>query len=297
VLGDQWALVRTGTASIGEYLNLVVALKNDLNGLVLNSAFDKVRWIYGHLATDEDRAQLSAVVQREFGPVYGALGQPSAAESYDRQELRSELMGILGLAKQPAVLGEARQLADRAYASSERSGDPHPMLTDKAIAVAAASGDASFYDKVMAASRNPADPGAQSDALRTLALFQNPALVTRTLDYAVSGDVRNQDSWIPISMLLAGSATREQTWEYVQKNWNKVHAQLTTNSGAHIVNAAGNFCSAQAHDQVANFFATHKVDAAERTLAKALDNINDCVHLSATQEPALHRWLASQAKP
>jgi aminopeptidase N/puromycin-sensitive aminopeptidase len=196
------------------------------------------------------------------------------------------------------VLAEAKDLTDRAYAAGSRNDKGlDPILTDEAIVITAANGDATLYDKVMAASKDSSDPGAQSDALRTLAYFRDPALVTRTLDYAVSGQVRNQDSWIPIAMLLAGADTREQTWQYIQQNWEKVHAQLTTNSGAHIVSAAGSFCSVEKHDEVASFFATHKVDAADRTLAKALDNINDCVHLRGAQEPSLHQWLASQTKP
>lgn len=297
LLGDQWALVRAGEGKISDYLNLVVALKNDPSGLVMNSAFDKIKWINSHLATEEDRSLLAAALQHEFNPVYVALGHPQQGESYDRQELRAELMGILGLAKDQTVVAEAKQLTDRAYAAGSRKRDPDPILTDEAITVAAANGDAALYEKVMAASKNPADPGAQSDALRTLAMFTDPALVTRTLDYAVSGEVRNQDSWIPIAMLLSGTTTREQTWSYIQQNWDKVHAQLTTNSGARIVAAAGGFCSVERRDEVASFFATHKVDAAERTLAKALDNINDCVQVRAAQEPGLHQWLLTQAKP
>jgi aminopeptidase N/puromycin-sensitive aminopeptidase len=264
----------------------------------METTLDKVKSIYTRIATDSDRQQLAAVLRREFAPAYTSLGHPVKGESYDRQQLRAELMGILGLAKDPGVLAEAKALTDRAYApGAKKDKGLDPILTDEAIAVTAANGDASLYEKIMAASKDPSDPGTQSDALRTLALFREPAFVTRTLDYAVSGQVRNQDSWIPIAMLLGGFDTHEQTWTYIQQNWDKVHAQLTTNSGSRIVNAAGSFCSVEKHDEVAAFFATHKVDAAQRTLAKALDNINDCMHLRAAQEPSLHQWLATQAKP
>ncbi|WP_260706352.1 M1 family metallopeptidase [Edaphobacter flagellatus] len=297
LLGDRWALVRSGQGTAKEFLDLVLALKNDSNGLVMETAFDKVKSINARIATDEDRDQLAAVLRREFGPVYAALGKPERNEPFTKQQLRVELMGLLGRAKEPAVLNEAKALTDRAFASGAmKDKGLDPLLADEAIAISATNGDAVLYDKVMAASRNPIDPGAQSDALRTLAFFRDPELVKRTLDYAVSGEVRNQDSWIPLSILLGSYETRDQAWQYVQENWDKVHAQLTTNSGAHIVSAAGSFCSAEKRDEVAAFFATHKVDAAERTLAKALDNINDCIHLRAAQEPSLHQWLAAQPK-
>jgi aminopeptidase N/puromycin-sensitive aminopeptidase len=299
LIGDRWALIRSGQGNVNEFLDLVLALKGDSNGLVMETVLDKVKSIYARIATEDDRQKFAAVLRREFVQPYASLSHPVKGESYDRQQLRAELMGILGLVKDPGVLAEAKELTDRAYApGAKKDKNLDPVLTDEAIAIAAANGDdAALYEKVLAASKDQSDPGAQSDALRTLALFREPEFVTRTLDYAVSGQVRNQDSWIPISMLLNGLDTREQTWTYIQRHWDKVHAQFTTNSGGRIVSAAGSFCSIEKHDEVAAFFATHKVDASERTLAKALDNINDCVHLRAAQEPSLHQWLKVQAKP
>ncbi|MBS1820692.1 MAG: ERAP1-like C-terminal domain-containing protein [Acidobacteria bacterium] len=297
LIGDRWALIRSGQGTVDQFLDLALALKGDSSSSVVGAALDKVRSIYTRVATSSDRERLAEVLRREFAPVYASLGQPAKGESYDRQQLRAELMSILGTAKDPGVLAEAKGLANRAYApGAKKDRGLDPILTDEAIAMTAANGDAAFYDKVMAAREDQSDPGAQADALRTLALFRDPSLVTRTLDYAVSGQVRNQDSWIPMVMLLNDRDTREQTWMYIQRNWDKVHAQFTTNSGGRIVHAAGSFCSAEKRDEVASFFATHKVDAAERTLAKALDNIDDCVHLRAAQEPSLHRWLGAQTK-
>nr|WP_245632159.1 M1 family metallopeptidase [Edaphobacter aggregans] len=298
LLGDRWALVRSGQGTVGDYLKLVLALKSDPNGFVMETALDKVKSIDARIATDEDRKQLAAVLRREFGPVYAELGHPVHGESYDRQELRAELMEVLGAAEDPAVLAEAKELTDRSFADgARRDKGLDPILTDSALAVTAAHGDAALYEKVLAASKDPSDPGLQSEALRTLAYFRSPELVTRTLDYAVSGQVRNQDSWIPIAILLGGRDTRDQAWSYVQQNWDKVHAQMTTASGARIVAAAGSFCSVEKRDEVVSFFGTHKVDAAQRTLAKAIDNINDCVQLRKAQEPGLHQWLESNTRP
>jgi aminopeptidase N len=164
------------------------------------------------------------------------------------------------------------------------------------VLVSAGSGDAALYDKVLAVSRNSGDPGEKTEALRTLGRFRDPALVKRTLDYTVSGEVRNQDSWFVMVALLRNRETRDQTWDYMQKNWDKVHAQLTVSSGAGVVAATGSFCTVRQRDEVVEFFATHKVEASERTLAKAVDSINDCVQLRSAQEGDFHRWLSLQAK-
>ncbi len=117
--------------------------------------------------------------------------------------------------------------------------------------------------------------------------------MVRTLEYAVSGQVRNQDSWILIAVELSQRETRDLAWNWVQQHWDKVKAQFTTASGANVVSSVGSFCSVERRQQVADFFATHKVEAADRTLAKALDSIDACISLRKTQEPNLHAWLAA----
>jgi aminopeptidase N/puromycin-sensitive aminopeptidase len=297
LVGDRWALVRSGQSTVGDYLNLVLALKSDSNAAVLDNALYKVATIDTRIANDDDRTQLAAVLRRELSPIYTALGKPTKNESFDRQQLRALLFETLGTAKDPVVLAEARQLTDRAFADpNHKDKTLDPILTDAAVAITTSNGDTVLYEKILAASKDSRDPGQQSDALRNLARFCDPTLVTRTLDYAVSGQVRNQDSWIVLAMLLKNRVTRDQTWNYIQQNWDKVHAQFTTNSGVRVVAATGSFCSANQRDEVISFFAAHKVDASERTLSKAIDSINDCIHLRAAQQPSLHQWLETQPK-
>jgi aminopeptidase N/puromycin-sensitive aminopeptidase len=229
--------------------------------------------------------------------VYTALGNPVKGEPFDRQQLRGTLFEMLGAAQDPAVLAQAQQLTTRVFAvDNKKDKTLDATLSDSSVLVSASNGDAALYDKLLAVSRNSGDPGEKTDALRTLGRFRDPALVKRTLDYLVSGEVRNQDAWIVLIALLRDRATRDQTWDYMQKNWDKVHAQLTVSSGAEVVRATGNFCTVRQRDEVIDFFATHKIEASERTLAKAVDSINDCIQLRSSQEADLHAWLKAQAK-
>jgi len=295
LLGDRWALVRSGQGTIGDYLDLLFALRQDSTAALFDSAELQLERIDSDIATGESRAGLDAAIRRQFEPVYRVLGGPRKGESFDRQELRAKLFEILGNAGDLAVLTEAGQIAARAYpARGFPDANLDPVLTEAAIRVAAAHGDAALYDRFFAASKDSSNPDLQSQALRALARFRSPALVTRTLDYAVSGQVRNQDSWRLFASLLRQPETQDQTWDYIRHNWPKVQAQLTVSSGADVVNAAGRFCTVEKRDEVADFFAAHKVDAAQRTLAKALDSINACIQLRAEQGPNLRRWLQTQ---
>jgi aminopeptidase N/puromycin-sensitive aminopeptidase len=292
-LGDRWALTRAGQGSVGDYLDLALALKQDSNAEVLDTTLSTIAQIRNRIATDADRDRLNAVVRAQYGPVYAALGKEEDNESYDKQQIRSELYGALGEAEDPTVIAHARQVADDLF-NGRKVNETNVM---ESVALAAESGNQAFYDRIQLVSQKTTDPELQEESLKMLTQFHDPALAVRTLEYAVSGQVRNQDSWILLAIELSERETRDIAWPWVQKNWDKVKAQFTTASGANVVSATASFCSAERRGEVAAFFATHKVEAADRALAKALDSIDACVKLRATQEPKLNQWLAAHAPP
>ncbi|HEX9201734.1 MAG TPA: ERAP1-like C-terminal domain-containing protein, partial [Acidobacteriaceae bacterium] len=118
----------------------------------------------------------------------------------------------------------------------------------------------------------------------------------RSLDYAASGKVRNQDAAIQFSVALQITGTRDRAWEYIKNNWDKVHAQFTTALGGYVVGSTGSFCSAGARDDVQKFFAEHKVGASGISLKHAIEKIDGCIELRKLQEPNLQKWLATQTK-
>jgi len=289
-IGDRWALTREGQGSVGDFLDLALALKADPNAEVLDSTLGTIASIRDRIAADsaDDRAKLNAVIRAQYRPIYNNIG--SAPSGFDAQQMHVQLFGALGEAGDPEVLEEARAITQDVF-SQKKPADSG--LVDISIALAAASGTEEFYNAILDFSQKTADPGLQIELLQILTRFRDPALVKRTLEYAVSGKVRNQDSWILLAIELNQRETRSIAWPWVQASWDKVSAQLTTASGAGLVGATGSFCSVDERNQVASFFATHKVDAAERSLAKALDSIDACIRLKQTQEPNLHTWLAA----
>ena len=292
LVGDRWALTRAGQGSVGDYLDLALALKADPNSSLLDSTLGSINSIKNRVADDTERQQLDTVIRVQYGPVYAALGAPSKKDSYDRQEIRSTLFAFLGAAKDPAVVARARQIADDIFSGNMKKDSDDLDLSDVAISITAADAGADVYDRVLIVSQKATDPGSQTDALRMLTRFHQPELVERTLDYATSGAVRNQDSWVLIAAELQQPQSREQAWEYVQQHWDRVKAQLTVASGNRIVSATGNFCTVKQRDEVKSFFATHPVEASERALAQSLDNIASCIDFRAKQQPNLARWLA-----
>jgi aminopeptidase N len=295
LLGNQWALMRAGQGNVGEFLDLMLALKQDPNEMVQESALGKVAAIDSLIASEPDRARLDAVVLREFAPIYAALDPPGKHEKFDHAQLRAVLFAELGRAGDPKILAEAQNITTELFSGSKKDRRPvDPAIADAAVELAVAKGDAERYDMLLRVVQNATDPDLKEDALRTLTRFEAPILVIRTLEYALSDEVRSQDSWSLIALLLERRETQDLAWEFVQQHWAAVVRKSTASSGMHIVEATSAFCTVEKRDEVASFFAEHPVESSQRALAKSIDGINDCIALRAAQQPNLREWLDAQ---
>jgi aminopeptidase N/puromycin-sensitive aminopeptidase len=290
LMGDEWAQVRANKATVGDYLNLVAALKADPEAGVVGNATGTVSTIVEQVAaTPEEKAALAAWIRRTFAPVYAKLGPPSPSDSPNTRQLRAHLFGLLGYyGKDPAILAEAAQIAESSIANP---ASVDPTLGQIALAVAAENGNAALFDKLQHVFETSTDPELQERVLRLLAQFEDPALVGRSLDYALSGKVRNQDAAIQIAIALQIPEIQDQAWMYLESHWDKASTFLTPEMGAVLVSSSGSFCSAEARDNVQSFFTAHKVPAADTYVKHAIERINGCMELRRLQEPNLKMWL------
>jgi len=293
--GDEWAQVRSNKATVGDYLDLVTALKADTNAEVLGSAFSGVNSIYERVAaTPAEKAAVAAWLRTTFAPEYAKLPPPSDADSANTRELRAHFFGVLGYyAKDPAVLAQAHQIAEK-FMADPTSVDA--TLGQTALAISARNGDAALFDQLQHVAETSTNPEFQEGALRLLAEFEEPALVQRSLEYASSSKVRNQDALIQFAIALEIDATRDAAWTYVKSHWDTVKTLLTPELGSALVGATGSFCSVESRDDVQAFFATHKVPDAERGMKHAVESINGCIELRKLQQPNLDKWIAAQPK-
>ncbi len=293
ITGDEWAQVRSNKASVGQYLDLSAALKNNQNAEVLKAALGGVDAIAERVAaTPEEKAGLAAWIRHTYSQQLEKLGAPKGSDSPNTDELRALLFGVLGYyGNDPTVLSQAEKIAE-SYVADPSSVDP--TLGQTALYVAARHGDAKLFDKLQNQYETSTDPVIQEGALHLMATFEDPELVRRSLDYATSGKVRNQDAAIQLSVSLALPASRDMAWNYIKSHWESVKALLTTEMGSYLVGATGGFCSADMRDDVQDFFSSHKVAASDRALNRATERINGCIEFRHLQEPNLKKWLAAQ---
>ena len=288
-LDDQWALVRIGRIPVGEYLEGYNGLRGERSRPVLDEMLNRINNIGERLVTSASQPAFQRWTQSLLGPVLDDVSRKQKLTDEERS-LKASLVTTLGrIGKDPAVIAEAHRITGQ-YLRDSSSVDTE--VAGAALRVAAENGDKALYDQFFAAIDTAKTPQEHNRFMFGLASFTDPELVTTTLEYAVSGKVRNQDSADLIGRELANVRNRDAAWQFVTSNWNRIEAQTTMSSGGGIVAASGSFCDASKADEVKQFFTTHKVASSERTLRQALERIHTCADLRSLQEANLASWLS-----
>ena len=287
---DIWASVRVGREPVGDYLAYAQGLQGDRNRAVIEDVLVKLNYIGQYLVNDSDRDAYRSWLRQYLTPMIKQVGwEPKSGESDEQRTLRARLFAALGYdARDPEALEEARKIADKAL--SDPASVDHE-LAGSALAIAAAHGDSEFYDKLMTALKNPKSPEEYYAYFYTLPQFTDPKLLQRTLDFAISSDVRSQDALGLVGNVLGNPDGQKLAWDFVKEHWPELEKAGGPFASAQVVGATSSFCDAGMRDQVTEFFNAHKVAAAERTYKQSIERINNCVDLKSQQQPNLASWL------
>jgi len=290
VQNDIWASVRVGREPVGDYLAFAQGLQSDPSRAVVEDVLGRLDYIGDYLVSESDRGQYQAWLRQYLAPSMKEVGwEPKAGESDEQKILRSRLFNALGYdARDPQVLTQARKIADQALV--DPSSVDHE-LAGGAFRLAALDGGPDFYDKIMGNLKDAKSPEIYYNDLFTLAEFSDPKLLQRTLDFAISPDVRSQDALQLIGAVMGNPAGRNLAWDFVRQHWPEMEKAGGPFASAAVVQATSVFCDATTRDQVTEFFAAHKVAAAERSYKQSIERINSCIDLKSQQEPQLASWL------
>ncbi len=166
---------------------------------------------------------------------------------------------------------------------------------DTIVGVAARGGDQALWDALVAASERAKSPEEKYRYLYALSDFEDPALVQRGLEYALTPALRAQDAGRYLGRFLGNPAVHARAWTFVKEHWTELEPKMTVAfADVRIVQALGSFCDAAARDDVVSFFASHTLGNASRTVDQTIEQINSCIALREKQTDSVSDWLRAR---
>lgn len=292
VLDDAWALVGINRATISSALDLSEALQQEKNRTLIELMLPRLQQVERMLNKADDRAKFARWETEQLAPITKEIGfTPGTNDSDDVKSLRASLLATQAHLGDAQAQDVAKELADK-YLEDPTSVDA--SLGNEALRAAAANGGAALYDRIEKKLETARSPQLYFQYLSALTAFSDPKLAERSLAMLISPKIREQDAGSFLAGLIRNPAARDAAWKFLLDHWSDLKAKIVSFGGSGAVGALGSYCSAEKEKEVRNFFDTHELPGAERSIKGSLEEIRNCTATKQVQGADLEKWLAKQ---
>ena len=296
LLGNQWALVRSGRAGIESFLDVADGCERETDHDVLERLATALAFIDDQLLDPGEgpvRAAFRGWLERRFMPQLVQLGWDARTSEPDESKLRrAAIVRILAeIAAVPTVCSTASARAAR-YLQDRGSLDAN--LVDTAVLVGARLGDAARFDRYRTAAAEARTPQDRRRFQLALAEFRAPELIERALDLTLTDAVPTQDVVALLVRAIGNRAARERAWRFVTRRWARLHRRLPPMMVTRLIDALPALQTPAFKREFTAFFRAHPVPTATRAVKQALERFELNHELRQRAAPGLASWLTSR---
>jgi aminopeptidase N len=287
LVNDAWTAARTGRSKVGDFLSMVKLMSDEPEPSVLKSFAADLAYVNDYIVADSDRGRYTEWIRATFGARVRSIEWESLVHVRNAA-LQIELLNIVGgIGRDPQLLRFSRGVTAEAGEARERN---NPLLA-ATVQIGYHNGHSSLYEALLTRMRSSKNPQEHIECLQSLAQFENPQLVQRSLTLDTSGELNVGEARALRSFLFQNPAARSASWEFLKHHWDEVEKKDLVTRG--LFGDLGQFCDPTIESQIQEFFHLHKLpDELMQPLAESLSTIGECSSLKARMQPNLHTWLS-----
>ena len=206
---------------------------------------------------------VAAFVRRIVGPTWDRLGwDPVVGESQRLGVTRGRVLGALGTIGRDPALCQDTLARFEAY-------DPESAVTDWRLTwwrrpptCPPRAGASAAWHLILDRYRAGPPPQDKVRYLDAMASASYPPLLARTLDLALTDEVRSQDAGFLIGFVMANRAGGLLAWEWLERRWPEVQARIPAGLVARIFESITSLVDPDLAARVHRFLDTHEIPQA-----------------------------------
>ncbi|XP_073947125.1 puromycin-sensitive aminopeptidase [Choristoneura fumiferana] len=273
LLDDCFALVQAGHTHTHESLKLIEAFSNETNFTVwssISNCLSKLSALFSHTALDKP---LKNYGRRLFTPVTRRLGwEAGEKESHLDTLLRSLVLNKMISFEDPETIKEAKNRFEKHVSGACTLPADLRSACYRAVL---AEADEPTFQRFLQLYRS-ADLHEEKDRIsRALGAVRDPQLLNKVLEFAVSDEVRAQDTVFVIVSVAVSRNGRDLAWQFFKDHWQEF---MDRYQGGFLLarlvkSTTENFASESAAQEIEEFFRAHQSPGTERSVQQALETV------------------------
>ncbi|XP_012990861.1 puromycin-sensitive aminopeptidase isoform X2 [Esox lucius] len=302
---DLFSLARAGMISTVEVLKLMEAFVNEPNYTVWSDLSCNLGVLSSLLSHTDYHEEIQEFIRDLFTPIGLKLGweckqgegEPPGAGGHLDALLRGLVLGKLGKAGHKPTLEEARRrFKDHVEGKQILSAD----LRSPVYLTVLKHGDSATLETMLKLHKQADMQEEKNRIERVLGAISAPDLIQKVLTFALSEEVRPQDT-VSVIGGVAGSSKhgRKAAWKFVKDNWEELHNRY---QGGFLISrliklSVDGFAIDKMAAEVKSFFESHHAPAAERTVQQCCENILLNAAWLKRDADDIHQYLLQRKAP
>ncbi len=289
---DAFALARAGYLDPGRPLALAPSYRNETDYTVWADLSENLRAYDILLSHESCHESFRAYARSLYQTIHASLGWDARpGESHLIKLLRPMVVGLLGRYGDPQVNAEALRRFDQGIR------DATPVAPDLRMAVygqVVESRGLEGYEAVLGIYREAELHEEKNRCLRSLGCSTDLDLLRRTLDFALSDEVRGQDTPLAVAGVAMNPLGRDLAWNFLREKWAEFDSRYGQGGFiiARIVSiTTEDFTTLEKAAEVEAFFESHPAPAATRTVRQSLERIRSNALWLERDGDAITGWL------
>ncbi|RJQ37133.1 M1 family peptidase [Candidatus Parcubacteria bacterium] len=269
---DAFALAEAAELPSAEALKLAQSYVGETDYTVWTEIASGLGDIWTLIARGPLAAPFESFARRIFADVARRVGwQKRPRENHTDTLLRSLALSNFGMYGDTATITRIRRMF---RGVTERKNRVPADLRNVVYGLAARNGGAPEHRKLTRLYIRAELHEEKNRLGRALALFGDAALLQRTLAFALSRHVRQQDTIGIVATVWTNPYGRELAWKFVRKHWKTFLNRYGGQHGlAALIHPAGLFAMRAKAREIRSFFRTHQIPGAERAVQQAIERI------------------------
>jgi len=271
LIDDMFAMVQAGQASTAEVLELIDSYRNETNYTVWTAITNSLSNLHILISHTDLMEHFNKYGEKLYRPVADRLGwDVREGENHLDTLLRSLVFSRLVSFRCDSIIEEAQKRF------RNHSTNPIPAdLRSTCYKAVLQEGDEAIFSEMLALYRLTDLHEEQDRISRALGCIGNVDLLRKVIDFAMSGEVRAQDSVFVIVAVAVNPKGRDLAWQFFKDNNEKLLQQyqgsfLLTRLIKYIIE---NFASEERATEVETYFKSKQFPGTERTVSQAVETI------------------------
>ncbi|KAI1299800.1 Puromycin-sensitive aminopeptidase [Halotydeus destructor] len=271
---DLFALVRCGSEKTERFMEFLKAYKTEDNYFVWDSISDSIGAMDVMLSNTDYYKKLNPYVVELFKEQYANLSWDKKPDEDGSTSLkRSLIISMLGVYGYEPVVAEAKKrFAEHVRGGTQIDADLRGPIY-KTVAVSDQSDDEfkQFFEMY-----KKADSGAEKNRIgRAMGATDNPVQVAAVLAFALTSDVRIQDSVSIITGVTGSLAGRELAWQFFKDNKVELLNRYGSDYqiGRLVQGVTAGYADEAKAQEIEAFFEENTFPGTERSLKQALESV------------------------